>query len=395
MLVGGRLAGIERERVLVQREGKVWALVLEGAGEHARVRVRPVEPAAERLTEATWPAPEELAQRGERVGPWLATSAALVQRAAIARALDQGLARLRKRAHAVEGDLARIGDADALAAQASWLVAEAARAPRGASKLEVTDWSSGEARALVVPLDPARPARVQIEAMFARARRLKKGASFAEARLADTRAQIAGLETVRRELTALGADAQGDAKGDAKGADLAAVDALAARAKAIAPRDVKIAAADVESGRGGVAGASRAAAGGASPSLPYRAFVREDGLRILVGKGAEKNDRLTFQLARPHDLWLHAKGRTGAHVVVPLARGAGVTGDLLADAALLAAHFSEARDEAVVDVTYTSRKYLKKPRGSAPGLVVVEREKVIALRVDPARRKALLEREET
>ncbi len=388
LLVGGRLAGIERERVLVQREGKLWALVLEGAGEHARVRVRPAEPAAE----APWPAPEELARRGEQVGPWLATSATVVRRAALARAIDQGLGRLRKRAQAVEGDLGRIGDADALAAQASWLVAEAARAPRGASKLEVTDWSSGEPRALVVPLDPARPARVQVEAMFARARRLKKGASFAEARLADTRAQIEGLETVRSELTALGSGAEGEAKG----ADLAAVDALGARAKAIAPRDLKIVAADAESGRGSAAGsAARGAADGSSPSLPYRAFVREDGARILVGKGAEKNDRLTFQLARPHDLWLHAKGWTGAHVVVPLSRAAGVTGDLLADAALLAAHFSDARDEAVVDVEYTSRKYLKKPRGSVPGRVVIEREKVIALRIDPARRKALLEREET
>jgi hypothetical protein len=387
LLVGGRLEAVTAERLVVLREGKRWALVLEGAGEHGRVRLRPAPDEAEAPTEpATDRSRAELEERGRRLGPWLATSAVVARRVAIARAIDQGIARLRKRAQAVEGDLARIGDADALAAQASWLVAEASRAPRGAIKLEVTDWSSGEPQPLVVPLDPARPARAQVEAMFARARRLKKGAAIAEARLAETRAQLTGLAAIKGELEAR--------TGEAQGFTLAEMEALAARAKTVAPRDVQIIVVDSDGGGEQARARSGARDARAVPAVPYRAFVREDGVRILVGKGAEKNDRLTFQLARPHDLWLHAKGRTGAHVIVPSGRGAGVTGELLADAALLAAHFSDARDEAVVDVEYTARKYLKKPRGGAPGTVVIEREKVIALRMDPQRRKVLLEREE-
>jgi predicted ribosome quality control (RQC) complex YloA/Tae2 family protein len=99
-------------------------------------------------------------------------------------------------------------------------------------------------------------------------------------------------------------------------------------------------------------------------------------------------------VARPHDLWLHAKGRTGAHVIVPLDKGRPCPSDLLVDAAHLAAHFSEARGEGVVEIQHTPRRYLRKPRGSAPGLCVVDREKVTVLRVEPERVSRLLSGEE-
>jgi predicted ribosome quality control (RQC) complex YloA/Tae2 family protein len=78
---------------------------------------------------------------------------------------------------------------------------------------------------------------------------------------------------------------------------------------------------------------------------------------------------------------------------VPLDRSSTCPSEVLVDAAHLAAHFSEARDEAVVEVQYTPRRYLRKPKGSAPGLVVVDREKVLVLRREEGRLRALLERE--
>ena len=70
--------------------------------------------------------------------------------------------------------------------------------------------------------------------------------------------------------------------------------------------------------------------------------------------------------ARPHDLWLHARDDAGAHVVVPLERGEACPSELLCDAATLAAHFSQARGQARVDVTYVERRYVRKPRKSRP-----------------------------
>ena len=220
-----------------------------------------------------------------------------------------------------------------------------------------------------MPLDPARGAREQIDALFRKARRRKEGARIGRERLADA----------ERALLALRAAA---VQAQSPEADLGAIEA---RAYAAAPRDFRRAAPTTT-------GAPR---GAQAPSPPYRTFLAVSGARILVGRGAEKNDALTFHVARPHDLWLHAKNRTGSHVIVALDKsdGGSCPADVLVEAAHLAAHFSEARDESVVEVQYTPRRYLRKPRGSAPGLVVVDREKVLVLRRQDARLRALLEGE--
>jgi hypothetical protein len=311
--------------------------------------------------------------RGEVLAGDAAREALVSWRVVAMRAVKRALTRLDRRIEAVRGDLGRIGDAEALAHQAQWLVTEASRAPRGARSLKVTDWSTGEAKVLEVPLDPAKPARAQVEAMFQRARRLKLGAKVAGERLAEAERMRAALGPLEERIR------------DAK--DTRTIDDALAEGKKSAPKDLKVESA-------GAAGGRATSARAQAPAPPYRMFHARSGARVLVGRGASHNDALTFQVARPHDLWLHAKGRAGAHVIVPLAKNQSCPGDVLADAAHLAAHFSEARDEAVVDVQYATRRHLRKPRGSAPGLVVVDREKVLALRLEPGVLKRLLESEE-
>jgi predicted ribosome quality control (RQC) complex YloA/Tae2 family protein len=162
---------------------------------------------------------------------------------------------------------------------------------------------------------------------------------------------------------------------------------LADRARVTAPRDFHWADAPQDEART----AKRPRPG---ERVSHRVFRSESGETLWVGKGGADNDVLTFKTARPYDLWLHAKDKKGAHVVVPLGRERDVTPDVLIDAAHLAAHFSDARGELVVDVQYTKRGQLRKPRGSAPGLVVVQREKVLVLRVSQERLSRLLASEE-
>jgi predicted ribosome quality control (RQC) complex YloA/Tae2 family protein len=131
----------------------------------------------------------------------------------------------------------------------------------------------------------------------------------------------------------------------------------------------------------------------AGTRLPYREFVSGEAATVLVGRGAADNDRLTLRVARPHDLWLHARGVTGAHVVVPLTKGKSCSPETLVDAATLAAHFSDLLGEPVVDVIYTPRRFVRKRKGSAMGSVTLEREKVIAVRVEAARLERLLQNE--
>ena len=116
-----------------------------------------------------------------------------------------------------------------------------------------------------------------------------------------------------------------------------------------------------------------------SPARAALPRIRGSGGRaILVGRGASDNDRLTLDHARPHDLWLHARDEAGAHVVVPLEREEACPPDLLRDAAMLAAHFSQARGQARVDVIYTPRRYVRKPRKSAAGSVQLAARKGVS-----------------
>jgi predicted ribosome quality control (RQC) complex YloA/Tae2 family protein len=109
-----------------------------------------------------------------------------------------------------------------------------------------------------------------------------------------------------------------------------------------------------------------------------------------VGRGSHHNDALTFQVARPHHLWLHARGVPGAHVVIPLDKNAELSQEVLLDAAHLALHHSDARGEPRSEVSYTQVKFVKKGRDSAPGAVNYVREKTLMLRVEPERLQRLL-----
>lgn len=99
-----------------------------------------------------------------------------------------------------------------------------------------------------------------------------------------------------------------------------------------------------------------------------------DGFLVLVGRNGWQNDALIRQANR-EDYWLHAKDRPGAHVViVSNQRGAVPPERVLLRAAQLAAYYSRGRGSTKVPVTYTRVKYLKKPKGARPGLVIVTRE---------------------
>ncbi len=99
------------------------------------------------------------------------------------------------------------------------------------------------------------------------------------------------------------------------------------------------------------------------------------GFEVLVGKGDAQNDALTFGVAEPHDLWLHVAGPPGSHVVVrnpdrldPLPRA------VVERAAELAAWHSKARGaKGKVEVHVCRVADVKKPRGFAPGQVLLRR----------------------
>src|SRR5512146_1891257 len=127
---------------------------------------------------------------------------------------------------------------------------------------------------------------------------------------------------------------------------------------------------------------------------PFRRFTSADGLPIFVGRNARENDELTFGLAKSDDLWLHARGAPGSHVVVRLEKGMDPPPETLKDAATLALLYSDLRKSGKAEVIYTRRKWVKKAKGQAPGAVTVTQEKSLMASVDKARLGALKSRSE-
>jgi predicted ribosome quality control (RQC) complex YloA/Tae2 family protein len=287
------------------------------------------------------------------------------KRDALTRALRGQLRKAERKLAAIEGDLARSDEVPRLRNAASLLVSHHEALPRGASEVTLLDYYAEPPQPVTLRFAPELGAKLQAEAWFRRARKLERGAAIARERAVATRARLQTLHALLARLAHVLAEAD--------------LDAIAA-----------------EANRLGVAasGGGPAAERGAAPArLPYRHFVGTGERAILVGKGSQDNDRLTLDHARPYDLWLHARDVSGAHVVVPLSREEACASELLVDAATLAAHFSSARGEELVDVLYTPRRYLRKPRKSAIGQVSLLREKVLRLRVETARLQRLLDSE--
>jgi predicted ribosome quality control (RQC) complex YloA/Tae2 family protein len=103
-----------------------------------------------------------------------------------------------------------------------------------------------------------------------------------------------------------------------------------------------------------------------------------DGFTAIVGRNARENEEVTFRLAGGTDLWLHARERTGAHVV--LQGPAEPDDNIMSAAAELAAHFSEARADTAVDVLITSVRDVRKVPGGPPGRVTHRNARTIRVR---------------
>ena len=104
------------------------------------------------------------------------------------------------------------------------------------------------------------------------------------------------------------------------------------------------------------------------PSKP-REFKTSGGFRVLVGRNNRQNDKLTLKDADYRDLWFHVQKLHGSHVI--LCTNGGEPGDQdITEAASLAAYYSQAKDSANVPVDCTQVKYVKKPAGARPGMVI-------------------------
>ena len=193
-----------------------------------------------------------------------------------------------------------------------------------------------------IPLDRRLTVAANVQACYKKYDKLKRSTKFIAEQIELCRTEIAYLETVAHALTA--------------STTLADIDEI--RTELIA---------------GGYLKDARKKSASSKKPQPLK-FVAPDGTEILVGKNNAQNDRLTFKIAAPDDLWLNTKDITGSHVIV---RSSNFSEETLQLAAEIAAHFSKAQGSSKVPVDYVQCRYVKKPSGAKPGFVIFTNQRTL------------------
>ncbi len=237
------------------------------------------------------------------------------------------------------------------------------RIKRGQKSVDAMDWQTGQP--LRIELDPSLTPQQNLERLFRRAKKATRGRPVVERRLQAIQESLEKLEAEAARIRE--ADADGLVRlAEQEGFDLSGLDVRSA-------------------------GPVRTSAPAAHPLDRWsRRYAAQDGTEIRVGKGAAANDRLTFTGARGDDVWLHARGTTGAHVVLRNAKGRSPNPEALLDAAVLAAYFSTARNDGKVEVIYTDARHVKKTKGAPAGQVGIAKSKTLLVEMDQARLDRLL-----
>lgn len=116
----------------------------------------------------------------------------------------------------------------------------------------------------------------------------------------------------------------------------------------------------------------------------YHLFHSPTNTLFFVGKGAKDNDELTMKLSSPHDYWFHVQHAHGSHVIMKTAKGKTPTKEQILHGCMLALFYSKAKKSARAEVWYTQRKYLRKPKGAAPGAVIITKGKSLFVVLEQA-----------
>jgi predicted ribosome quality control (RQC) complex YloA/Tae2 family protein len=213
--------------------------------------------------------------------------------------------------------------------------------------MEYADLVGYDGVCTLVTLDPRRTPSQNAELYFRKYKKARTGYPLIRDRLDRTKEEISFLRSQRAELE-----------------DAATLETLLGLRANLLDRGY------ADQGRKG----NRKAA--IAPEAGFRK-INFQGWEIYVGKSASGNDHITQKLAHPDDLWLHAEGLPGSHVLVRNPQKSDIPQDILLYAASLAALHSKGKNSVKVPVTYTRARFVSKPKGAKPGLVVLSQRKTM------------------
>ena len=252
--------------------------------------------------------------------------------------IKKELAQSRKLQNNLAKDLRTHGDPEQHKRKGDLLLANIATARRSGNKVQVTDYYADGAPEIQIEIDENVTLQDEAARYFSLYTKAKRAISEIAKRQEQIAKIISELEDRKAELERI-----------ITTSDEAALVQLAG------PRDTS----------------TRPKSKKKSPDkIPgVRVYRSSDGYEVLVGRTARVNDQLTFRIARPHDLWLHAADYPGSHVIIRNPSRKEIPHRTIIEAAQIAAKFSQASEDSKVVVHYAQRKFISKPKGAAPGLV--------------------------
>lgn len=275
------------------------------------------------------------------------------ERRALTQALDKQRNLLQRKAKGLQDDLARAEKSEDYRIQGELLLANLHRISRGQTAVALQNYYSPELETLSIPLNPERSPSDNAQAYFKKYTKAKRGRSRILQLIAEVEAAVEVLQLYANQLESA-----------------ETLDALQQIRTAfiangyLKPRQKKK---QKQQGSEG----------------PFRKYTSANGFQMYVGKNSQSNDLLLRQIAKPRDMWLHAKQIHGSHVIIrnPENRQ-DIPMPTLLQAAQLAAYYSKAHHASYVPVDYTWARYVVKRKGNVAGYVHYTHEKT--LYVEPA-----------
>jgi predicted ribosome quality control (RQC) complex YloA/Tae2 family protein len=306
------------------------------------------------------------------------------------RALRKYRGRVARRLEKLEGDLAEAERAPQFRRFGETLLTYLKQVPARAERVALPDPHEPQL-AHDIALEPRLNAQGNAARYFKRAAKAERGLKQVPPRLAACEAELHALEVLLERTRPM---LESIAEGGHPAPDHALARAVAA-ARARLPETVpaRIGAPPVAKPAGPGGGrpksaeprpAAVAAGEERAPSarLQPRRLKTAEGWDVLIGRTSEGNDYLTHHLARPEDYWFHVGGGvSGSHVVLRRGKGKNEPSkQTIEEVAAWTAFYSQARTAGKVPVSFTRKKYVRKPRGGKAGLAMIEREKSVMVR---------------
>ena len=291
------------------------------------------------------------------------------------KALNAAVKALEKKRNSLEQELEKAKGIEGTVARAQLLVSNLYMFPKGVTSANVQDWENdGQDVVLELNTNKYNSASEEADALFAKARKLKRGSQVVKDLL---------------ETTDLGWDLLSDAKADLDSALIGENEIDKGRLAVVQDRLIRSSRTtnfqapssdDGDASKGSQKRKQKQNKRGSkaeigTPASNIRKLISPGGCIVLVGRNRRGNEHLSLTVARGNDIWMHSRGCPGAHVVIQNRRGSPKPTDAcLQFCADLAIFYSDLRNEVRAEVTAAEPKHIQKPRGAPLGAVKVREE---------------------